>query len=61
LGEFLQIIIWNLRLLLGPQPDKHLHKNAFNQLEDFLDRYPVCFQQANHSQERIIAGLRSRQ
>jgi hypothetical protein len=43
LGKFLQIIIWNLHILLGPQPDKHPHKNAFNQLEDFLDIYLVCF------------------
>jgi hypothetical protein len=34
LGEFLQIIVWNLRVLLGSQPDKHSRKNAFNQLKD---------------------------
>jgi hypothetical protein len=44
LGEFLHIIIWHLRLLLGRQPDKNPHKNAVNQLKDFLDGYPVHFQ-----------------
>jgi hypothetical protein len=43
-GEFLQVIDRNLRLLLGPQPDKHPRKNAAHQLKDLLDRYPVCFE-----------------
>jgi hypothetical protein len=30
LREFLHIIIWHLRLLLGPQPDKNPRKNAVN-------------------------------
>jgi hypothetical protein len=44
LGEFLQVIFWNLRLLLGPQPDEHPCKNAVHQLKDLLDRYPVYFE-----------------
>jgi hypothetical protein len=43
LGEILHVIVWHLRLLLGPQPDKNPRKNAVNQLEDFLDGYPVRF------------------
>jgi hypothetical protein len=42
-SEFLHIIVWNLHLLLGPQPDKDPRKNAVYQLKDFLDRYPVRF------------------
>jgi hypothetical protein len=40
-GKILQVR--HIRLLLGPQPDKNLRKYAVNQLEDFLDRYPVRF------------------
>jgi hypothetical protein len=29
-GEFFHVIIWHLRLLLGPQPDKNPLKNAVN-------------------------------
>jgi hypothetical protein len=43
-GEFLQVTIQNLRLLLGPQPNEHPRQNVANQLKDFLDRYPVCFE-----------------
>jgi hypothetical protein len=51
-GKILQIRY--IGLLLGPQPDKNPCNNAANQLEDFPDRYPVRFQQANRGQERII-------
>jgi hypothetical protein len=44
LGEFLHIIIWHLRLLLGPQPNKNPRKNVVNQLEDFPNGYLVRFQ-----------------
>jgi hypothetical protein len=57
-GKILQV--WYIGLLLGPQPDKNPRKNAVNQLEDFLDRYPVRFQQANRGQERIVVWLQSR-
>jgi hypothetical protein len=57
-GKILQVRY--IRLLLGPQPDKNLRKYAVNQLEDFLDRYPIRFQQAIHGQERIVVWLQSR-
>jgi hypothetical protein len=43
-SELLQVIVRNLRLLLGPQPDEHPRKNAGHQLKDLLDRYLVCFE-----------------
>jgi hypothetical protein len=42
-SEFLQIIVQNFRLLLGPQPDEHPCKNVVHQLKDLLDRYLVFF------------------
>jgi hypothetical protein len=57
-GKILQV--WYIGLLLGPQPDKNPHKYAVNQLEDFPDRYPVCFQQADRNQKRIFVKLQSR-
>jgi hypothetical protein len=45
---------------LGHNPTKIRVKHAVNQLEDFLDRYPVRFQQANRGQERIVVWLQSR-
>jgi hypothetical protein len=35
--------------------------SSAHQLEDFLDRYPVCFEQVHRGHQRIIAGLQSRQ
>jgi hypothetical protein len=57
-GKILQV--WYIGLLLGPQPEKNPCKNAVNQLEDFLDRYPIRFQQANRGQERIVVWLQRR-
>jgi hypothetical protein len=57
LGKFLQIILWHLRSLLGPQPDENPRKHAANQLEDFLERNLVRFQQVNCGHERIIVWL----
>jgi hypothetical protein len=60
-SELLQVIVRNLCLLLGPQPDEHPRKNVVHQLKDLLDRYPVCFEYVNHGHKRIIAWLQSRQ
>jgi hypothetical protein len=35
-------------------------KHAVNQLEDFLDRNPICLKQADRGQERIFIKLESR-
>jgi hypothetical protein len=54
LGKLLQVIIWHLRSLLGPQPDENPREHAANQLKDLLDRNPVRFQQVNCGHDRII-------
>jgi hypothetical protein len=56
-GKPLQVSIWHLRSLLGPQPDKDLRKRAASQFEDLLDRNLVCLQQVNCGHERIIVRL----
>jgi hypothetical protein len=55
--KFLQIIIWHLHSFLGPQPDENAREHAASQLEDLLDRNPVCFQQVNCGHKRIIVWL----
>jgi hypothetical protein len=57
LGKLLQVSLWHLRSLLGPQPNENLHEHATSQLEDLLDRNPVCLQQANGGHERTIVWL----
>jgi hypothetical protein len=42
LGKPLQVSLWHLRSLLGPQPDEDPRKRVASQFEDLLDRNPVC-------------------
>jgi hypothetical protein len=57
LEEFLQVSIFNARLLLRLQPDENPCKNAASQSEDLLDGIPVRLQQTNHSHKRVVAWL----
>jgi hypothetical protein len=58
LDEFLQVSIFNARLLLRPQPDENPCKNMASQFEDLLDGILVRLQQTNRSHKRVVVWLR---